>query len=507
VSRITPAAGVVLAAGPGSSELLVVRRSEHLRFFGGYYAFPGGKVDAADAGGAPSESDVAVRRTAAVRELFEETGVLLARQPDGSFPVAGPGLTASRRALLAGQVTFAAGVKELGVAVREEDLVPIGEVTTPEFVPVRFGTLFFLGILPPGQMVEIWPGELDQHLWTTPENLLERWQRGECLIAPPTVMTLEALRGRPIDEAPARLGPIYQSLIAGAIHPIYFAPDVRMIPLRTEALPPTSFTNAYLVGRGPLYLIDPGTKEPDEQRRLFDVIDAEQTETRRLQAVILTHQHPDHVGAANACAERYRVPIWAHRLTAGALRGKIAIQRNLEEGERLPLGQSADGTTWELEVLHTPGHAAGHLCFYEPRLRLLFTGDMVSTLSSVVIGPPDGDLAIYLQSLRRLRALPTRLLFPGHGNASSRPREVIDEYLAHRAKREEMLLAALGPTPRTLADLLPELYKGTPPTLMRFAEMQLLAGLHKLQHEGRAEQSDGDKGWRLVAPAKSPSSS
>lgn len=490
----------MLAAGPGSHELLVVRRSEKLRFFGGYYAFPGGKVDPADAVAAGSTDDLAIRRVAAVRELFEETGVLLARRADGSFPSAGSELSDFRRALIEERTTFAAGAKELGVSIREADVVPIGEVTTPEFVPVRFGTLFFLGILPPGQKVEIWQGELDQSLWTTPVALLEHWQRGECLIAPPTVMTLETLRGRAIEEAPALLGPQYQALIAGAIHPIYFAPDVRMIPLRTESLPPTNFTNAYLVGRGPLYLIDPGTKEPDEQRRLFEVIDAEQQGDRRLEAVILSHQHPDHVGAANACAERYKVPIWAHRLTAEALQGKIAVQRYLEEGERLPLGKPSDPGPLELEVLHTPGHAAGHLCFYEPRLRLLFTADMVSTLSSVVIGPPDGDLAVYLQSLNRLRELPTRLLFPGHGNASSRPREVIDEYLAHRAKREEMLVAALGQKPCTVEELLPELYKGTPPDLMRFAEMQLVAGLQKLEREGRVKQqaNGGTTRWRLV---------
>jgi glyoxylase-like metal-dependent hydrolase (beta-lactamase superfamily II)/8-oxo-dGTP pyrophosphatase MutT (NUDIX family) len=494
----------VLAAGPGSTQLLVVRRSERLRFFGGYYAFPGGKVDATDAekesSGKPD--DARVRRIAAVRELFEETGVLLARRADGSFPAAGPELDELRRGLMEERLRFAEILGKLGVTVRDEDLIPLGEVTTPEFVPVRFGTLFFLGFLPAGQRVDIWPGELDQGIWTKPGDILEAWQRGDCLIAPPTVMMLETLRGRPIEEAPALLGPIYQSLAGGAIHPIYFAPDVRMIPLRTESLPPTNFTNAYFVGRGPLYLIDPGTTEREEQSRLFEVLDASRNGERRLAAVILTHQHPDHVGAANACAERYKVPIWAHRLTAEALQGKIAIDRHLDEGDRLALGKTADGRPWELQVLHTPGHAAGHLCFFEPRLRLLFTGDMVSTLSSVVIGPPDGDLAAYLESLRRLRSLPTRLLFPGHGNASSRPQEVIDEYLAHRAKREEMLLLALSEKPRTIEDLLPELYKGTPPNLMRFAEMQLSAGLQKLEREGRAASAEenGKVGWRLVRP-------
>jgi glyoxylase-like metal-dependent hydrolase (beta-lactamase superfamily II) len=150
--------------------------------------------------------------------------------------------------------------------------------------------------------------------------------------------------------------------------------------------------------------------------------------------------------------------------------------------------------------LHTPGHAPGHLAFYEPHYRLIFAGDLVSTLSSVVIAPPDGDLAVYLESLGRLRSLDCRLLLPAHGSASARPRETIDECLAHRAKREEQLLAALASGPRTVAELVPELYRGLPEGLTRLAALQVLAGLRKLEGEGRARASadGGREDWRLL---------
>ncbi len=119
---------------------------------------------------------------------------------------------------------------------------------------------------------------------------------------------------------------------------------------------------------------------------------------------------------------------------------------------------------------------------------------MVSTLTSIVIAPPEGDLTVYLDSLRRLLALDCRLLLPAHGGPSSRPRQTLEEALAHRAKREAMLLAALSPAARTVPDLAVEMYKGLPPKLMRFAELQVLAGLQKLQREGRAEQAGA--GWR-----------
>src|SRR5436305_15253679 len=111
-------------------------------------------------------------------------------------------------------------------------------------------------------------------------------------------MTLEYLRGGAIDAAPARLVPVLRSLAEGALHPIWFAPGVLLIPLHTQALPPSTHTNAYLVGSGPRYLLDPGPADPAEQERLFGVVDADQNAGRRLTAIVLTHHHPDHIGAA-----------------------------------------------------------------------------------------------------------------------------------------------------------------------------------------------------------------
>src|SRR5262249_45944560 len=132
--------------------------------------------------------------------------------------------------------------------------------------------------------------------------------------------------------------------------------------------------------------------------------------------------------------------------------------------------------------------------------------DMVSTLSSVVIAPPDGDLALYLESLRRLQGYDCRILLPAHGGPSTQPQQTIEESLAHRAKREEQLLEALRSGPRKVADLAPELYKGLLPNLMRFAELQVLSGLLKLQREGRvvASGEGAEQLWGLTNPTLSP---
>ena len=100
----------------------------------------------------------------------------------------------------------------------------------------------------------------------------------------------------------------------------------------------------------------------------------------------------------------------------------------------------ANGGIWHLLPIHTPGHASGHLAFFDPFYGLLYAGDMISTVTSIVIGPPDGDLAFYLQSLHELRKLPARLLLPAHGNVSAQPAAVIDAAFEHRIKRERQLV-------------------------------------------------------------------
>src|SRR5439155_26297004 len=140
---------------------------------------------------------------------------------------------------------------------------------------------------------------------------------------------------------------------------------------------------------------------------------------------------------------------------------------------------------WDLQAIHTPGHAAGHLAFYERHYRLLFAGDMISTVSSIVIAPPEGDLAVYLESLRRLQEYDCQLLLPSHGNVSSRPQETLREALAHRARREGQLLELLEAGPRTVEELTAELYRGLPEPLILFARLRVQAGLEKLRREGR----------------------
>lgn len=464
-----PAASVLLRRGD-APELFLVRRSPRLRFLGGFHAFPGGKVDDADESAA----------TAAARELFEETGVLLAVTADGTLPAASAALTAARRDLLAAKVSFAAVLTDLGLTLRPDFLPHVGHLVTPAFSPLRFDTAFFVADLPPGQAAEVWPGELEAGEWLTARAALDAWNCGDVLLSPPTVALLLGLVDVGRDGFVSACRENIARIEGQALQPLWFSPGLRMLPLRSPALPPAAYTNAFLVGTGPTYLIDPGATDPDEQARLFRVLDAEPTPT----AVVLTHHHIDHVGAAQAVAERYGVPVWAHADAAVKIAGQVTVSRHLLDGERLDLGESTRGVRWEMAAVLTPGHAPGHLAFHLPDYGVLLAGDLVSTLSSILVGPPDGHLATYLASLRRVLPLPLRLLLPAHGGPSARPGQVIQDAIDHRELRERQLLDALAAGPRTPAELVPEVYRGVPADLWRLAEVQLLGNLHKLRDDG-----------------------
>jgi ribonuclease/clavin/mitogillin len=493
VSAITPAASVLLSRGPGSREIYAILRSAHLRFFGGFWAFPGGKLTPAEAQAADS---IHARRVAACRELFEETGILIVRDANGNYPPFHPELADSRQRLLDESLPFEQFLANHGWHVQAEDFALIGEITTPAFAPQRYATTFFVAHVPTGQVTNVWPGELERGEWIDVRDLLARWHRGEAHLTPPCALALETLADRAVDELPALLAPIYERLSQGALHPIFLAPYVQMIPLKTAALPPSSYTNSYLIGRDPCYLLDPGAHDAEEQRLLFDALDDQFAAGRKLAAVVLSHQHPDHIGAANAVAERYGAPIWTHPITAQTLQGRIKIARQISDGERLDLGMTpAADEAWTLEAMHTPGHAAGHLAFRDSYYHLLFAGDMVSTLSSMVIAPPDGNLSEYLCSLHRLRELPTRMLLPSHGNVTLHAKKLLDDAIEHRIKRERQLLDELANGPASIDEMTARMYRGTPETLMRFARAQVLAGLLKLQTEGRATPLDQDR-WQ-----------
>jgi glyoxylase-like metal-dependent hydrolase (beta-lactamase superfamily II) len=268
------------------------------------------------------------------------------------------------------------------------------------------------------------------------------------------------------------------------------APWIRVLPVRTPTLPPATRTNCYIVGEAARAVaIDPATPYTDEQARLDEYV---AREGLRLEAIVLTHHHVDHVGDAARLAARHGAPVWAHRETAARVAGRVQVSRMLDDGERLDIGPRG------LRALFTPGHAPGHLCFVDEAAGAIVAGDMVASVGTIIVEPDDGgDMRVYLESLRRLRGEVDRgaaTLLPAHGPPIADGGARIDFYVAHRLEREARVAAALGDAPATVAALVPPAYPDVAPPLYPLAARSLLAHLYKLEYEGRARRHD-DGRW------------
>ncbi|MEB2313862.1 MAG: MBL fold metallo-hydrolase [Sorangiineae bacterium] len=262
-------------------------------------------------------------------------------------------------------------------------------------------------------------------------------------------------------------------------------PGVEGFAARTPTLPPATETQSYALGSREVLLVEPATPYPDEQRAWLEWARALAAQGRRATALFLTHHHPDHVGGAEVFARELGLPLWMHAETAARL-PELETARRLTDGDVIVL----DGPTpqrWR--VLHTPGHAPGHLCLWEEASGELVVGDMVASEGTILIAPGEGDMAEYLRQLARLEALGARRALPAHGAPILEPSRLFAAYARHRLEREAKVLGALraaGPAGATPAELVPRAYDDAPAAVWPLAEVSLRAHLAKLVEDGVA---------------------
>lgn len=267
------------------------------------------------------------------------------------------------------------------------------------------------------------------------------------------------------------------------------APWIRRVPLRSPTLPPATHTNAYVLGESELLVVDPGSPWPDAQELLWQTLQALRAQGHTLRAVLLTHHHYDHVSGAAELARALGVPLWAHPDTQRRLSNQpeLTIDERVRDGDLLPFGPRG------LRVLHTPGHAPGHVCLVDEAGGGLIAGDMVASQGTIIVSPQDeGDMALYLSSLRLLLARGPQRVWPAHGIAVEEGDKLLLRYLQHRLLREEKVVRALQTGASTLTDLLPLAYDDTPAALYPLARESLLAHLLALVTTDRVETSSND---------------
>jgi glyoxylase-like metal-dependent hydrolase (beta-lactamase superfamily II) len=270
------------------------------------------------------------------------------------------------------------------------------------------------------------------------------------------------------------------ALVCGQLDQI--ANGVRRLVARNPGFMTGPGTNTYLLGDGPYLAIDPGPEDAVHIDRIVAETGA------RIETILATHTHPDHSPAAGSLAKR----------TGAVVLGRPAPHDGRQDAAFAPARTVADGDVlrigaYSLRAIHTPGHASNHLCFLLDGQGLLFTGDHLMQGSTVVIGPPDGNMNQYLRSLQRLQREPVTRIAPGHGEVIEDAQAEIARVIAHRLKREAKVVERLRAAGRATVDgLVASVYDDVDPRLHPVAKSSLLAHLIKLEEDGRAARDAAD---------------
>jgi recombination protein RecT len=518
-------------------EVLMTRRSGTASFAPGAYVFPGGQIDAADEAAAriaarrPTQSGLQLTQAiAAIREGFEELGVLLARHADGR-PVSAQDIASMDRDT-ASPVSFAEQCAARGLVLASDQVFSLAHWITDRDLPKRFDVPFLVARMPEGQMPTADESEQFEPCWVRPADALARHAAGSFFMIFPTVRTLQRL------AAYASVDAVLQACApqGGAEQPLWTScpragllrgqdarymesdspygelalvcPDgqllhaldwqsERAVPLlrnvqRLTAPNPGAMTgpgtNSYIVGDAATgYLvIDPGPNDAGHIDRLWRATEG------NIRMIVCTHSHADHSpGAAPLqalCKEKPPILGLSSAPTARSS-ARFAAERELRDGERLVLsGSTAEGepVTHTLRAIHTPGHAANHLCLVLEEDGLLFSGDHILNGSTTVVDPPDGDMNAYLDSLDKLDAACEAggidFILPAHGHVIGSARTAIAQLKAHRLKREAKIAAAMQRLPQgTPDDWLPLAYDDVPERMWPVAARSLAAHVARIR--------------------------
>ncbi|WP_310643657.1 MBL fold metallo-hydrolase [Limnohabitans sp.] len=540
-AAVRPAATVLLLRdGPNGVEVLMTRRSATASFAPGAYVFPGGGIDAADQAAHPharrraTQSDLHLTQAiAAIRESFEELGILLARHANGQMANTADIAALDRQA--PGE-NFAAQCVARGLTLAADEVFVLAHWITDRDLPRRFDVPFLVARMPDAQTPVADEQEQFEPVWVRPADALSRHAAGDFFIIFPTIRTLERLQhyasvdsvlaacaseqpwftscpragwlaGQEVRymEHESPFGELALTCPDGQIahhldwqsdQPVLLLKNVQRLTAPNPGVMTGPGTNSYLVGDPDTgyAAIDPGPADPEHLDRLWRAAGG------HIRYIVCTHSHPDHSpGAAPLqalCAQHGHTPpvLGLSSQPTARAHSNFTPDRELANGELLVL--QGHGTTHTLRVVHTPGHAANHLCLVLEEDGLLFSGDHVLNGSTTVIDPPDGNMADYLSSLDQLLAACAQnrieFILPAHGyvlgnlwDEAHDARACITHLKNHRLKREAKILGVMQKHPNgSMDDWVQQAYDDVPPRLWPVAMRSLLAHVERIRGLG-----------------------
>ena len=513
-------------------EVLMTRRSMTASFAPGAYVFPGGGVDALDARShaqasrRATQSDLHLTQAiAAIRESFEELGVLLAKHGDGSSA------TSQDIAAIDRKQPFAAQCAARGLKLCGADVFVLAHWITDRDLPRRFDVPFLVARMPNGQTPVADEAEQFEPVWVRPADALARHAAGSFFIIFPTIRTLERLKDfanvdavlhacaqteQPLWTSCPRAGwlagtearymeheqpfgelemvspdgQIVHHLDWNTLQPVPLLKNVMRLTAPNPGVMTGPGTNSYLVGdpNTGYIAIDPGPADAAHIERLWRAAGGD------IRMIVCTHSHADHSPGAK--------PLQALCVKAGhgtpAILGLASLptaransdftpDRALAHQELLTLiTPDGSGPAHTLKVIHTPGHAANHLCIVLVEDGLLFSGDHILNGSTTVVDPPDGEMTAYLDSLDALSAACTEhdihFILPAHGYVLGQAASAISHLKAHRLKREAKILKVMQAQPQgNMDDWVAKAYDDVPPRMWPVAKRSLLAHVQRIE--------------------------
>lgn len=442
MSKIIDAVSIVMTCG---EEIFAIQRQNYLKAFPGYWAPPGGKVEAKDEEyflDHPLTQGLEPRIFgAAVREGQEELGIDL------------------RQEILSGRVER---VDFLGLAI------------TPDFNPYRFATHFFRFHFRQKVDFVVDTNEAREAHWLTCPELVKCYEEGKILAVPPVIKLIEILGRNPgvrkiddlnFDYDKTKHVPFIEN-VKGV---------VQIMPL-SHTLPPASRTNAFLIGG---VLLDPSPRDDEEYVKFRNTLGR-----FGFNKILITHHHPDHHERSTRLAAEFNVPMLMSQDTHDRLERKIPGYFKDVEVQIVKEGDVV--SQWlghDVVVYEVPGHDRGQIALASRDMSWFIAGDLFQGVGTVVIGDEEGDMAEYFRTLEKVIALNPRVVFPSHGIGLGGV-NILQNTLDHRRTRENQVMMMFKEG-LSVDQMLEEIYKGVDKALWPYARKNIEKHLLKLKQENK----------------------